>query len=375
MSQFEAKMADWTSLLNIPIDRCPIFFIKSPADLFGCDVRDDEYKLSDLVTVTGPSSNGFNDDLEKESPMFSLMLQEAYRRKIPLEPVPMAILKRGICSFAEKAKALVRGSAAVGMIVNMDDNYIDMPRGKENIDNCTSPIGSLRQRDGELLQHEAAAPGETLAVISSYRGHADVCVKTVSMIEEIIDKWSHSIPPMPSKDIFEVVPPGIDSRRKIADEGGRIAVSGQNGWAFFDYHLALFGSQEVPLTPMRLVFANPPHGCDPKAFLNRISGAAVAILRGGGCSFGIKVLNAQSLGAKLVIIVNSEKGKPLQRLMAMKDEEEQIEVPTIMISQRIKLYYERLLKAYYPLDQLLISIQPTGLHGRYEEKIKKYIAS
>ena len=59
----------------------------------------------------------------------------------------------------------------------------------------------------------------------------------------------------------------------------------------------------------------------------------------------------------------------------MKDEEEQIEVPTIMISQRIKLYYERLLKAYYPLDQLLVSIQPTGLHGRYEEKIKKYIAS
>ena len=83
-------------------------------------------------------------------------------------------------------------------------------------------------------------------------------------------------------------------------------------------------------------------------------------------------MNAQSLGAKVVLIVNSEKGKPLQRLMALKDEEELIHIPTIMISNRIKTYYERLLKTYQPIDQLLVSIQPTGLHGRYEEKSRAY---
>jgi hypothetical protein len=35
--------------------------------------------------------------------------------------------------------------------------------------------------------------------------------------------------------------------RSLSDEGGRLSLSGENGWAFFDYHLAMFGPQEVPL--------------------------------------------------------------------------------------------------------------------------------
>jgi len=318
--------------------------------------------------------------------MFAMILQEANRRGIAVEARPMAIMKRGICSFAEKAKALTKGGAALGVIVNSDgDSFIDMPRGKESTDNCTTPIGSVMKSDGELLQYEATSPGETLAIITGntntntnddddddddggVRGYSKACKAAMALVEEIVDKWPHSVPPVPMKEVLAATAPGYESRRKLADEGGRIAVSGSNGWAFFDYHLALFGSQEVPLKPLRLVFANPPHGCDPKAYLNRVSGAAVAILRGGGCSFGIKVLNAQSLGAKVVLIVNSEKGRPLQRLMALRDEEELITVPTIMISYRIKTYYERLLKRYQPIDQLLVSVQPTGLHGRYEER-------
>ena len=60
--------------------------------------------------------------------------------------------------------------------------------------------------------------------------------------------------------------------RGLTEEGGRLALSGQNGWAFFDYHLAMFGPQEVPLGPIRLQMALPPFGCDPGAYTVRIQG-------------------------------------------------------------------------------------------------------
>jgi hypothetical protein len=64
--------------------------------------------------------------------------------------------------------------------------------------------------------------------------------------------------------------------RGITEEGGRIAVSGENGWAFFDFHLAMFGPQELPAGPFRLQMALPPFGCDPAAYTVRIVGAVVS---------------------------------------------------------------------------------------------------
>lgn len=155
----------------------------------------------------------------------------------------------------------------------------------------------------------------------------------------------------------------------MQEEGGRVVFSGRNGWAFFDYHLAMFGPQEVPLGPHRIQMAMPPFGCDPAAYTVRIQGAVVAILRGGGCSFGIKVINAQQLGAKAVIIVNTDDMKTL-RLMALPDEVPMIKIPCIMVSRRIQYYLEEQLQPYYPVDQHLVSIQPTGLFGEYEKKNK-----
>lgn len=151
------------------------------------------------------------------------------------------------------------------------------------------------------------------------------------------------------------------------DEGGRLAVSGENGWAFFDYHLAMFGPQEVPLEPIRLVMANPPHACDPNMFTVRVAGAAVAILRGGGCSFGIKVINAQKLGAKAVIMMNTDDVNTM-RLMALPDEVPLINIPCIMVSRRLQYYMDEVLTKFYTLNQHMVSIQPTGVFGEYEQR-------
>ncbi len=169
-------------------------------------------------------------------------------------------------------------------------------------------------------------------------------------------------------DFLWCTPYRLQSRiRGLTEEGGRVALSGENGWAFFDYHLAMFGPQEVPLGPMKLVMAMPPFGCDPAAYTVRIADAVVAILRGGGCSFGIKVINAQKLGAKAVMIVNTDDMKTM-RLMALPDEVPLIKIPCIMVSRRIQYYLEEQIRPYYPVDQHLISIQPTGVFGDYEQK-------
>lgn len=131
----------------------------------------------------------------------------------------------------------------------------------------------------------------------------------------------------------------------------------------------MFGPQEVPLGPFRLQMALPPFGCDPGDYTVRIQNTVVAILRGGGCSFGIKVINAQKLGAKAVIIVNTDDMKTM-RLMALPDEVPQINIPCIMVSRRIQYYLEEQLPPYFPMDQHLVSIQPTGMFGDYEQKNK-----
>jgi formylmethanofuran dehydrogenase subunit E len=113
--------------------------------------------------------------------------------------------------------------------------------------------------------------------------------------------------------------------------------------------------------------AMPAFGCDPNAYTIRISGAVVAILRGGGCSFGIKVINAQKLGALAVVIVNTDDAKTM-RLMALNDEIPQIQIPCLMASRRLQYFMQDQLHKYHLLGQHLISIQPTGLFGMYEER-------
>ena len=141
---------------------------------------------------------------------------------------------------------------------------------------------------------------------------------------------------------------------------------GENGWAFFDYHIAMFGGS-LPLGPFRLQMAFPPFGCDPAAYKVRIKDAAVAILRGGGCSFGIKVINAQKLGAAVVIIVNTDNVKTM-RLQAAPDEVPLIKIPCVTVSRRLQYYLEEKLDKYYLLNQHIVSFDHTGVFGDYESR-------
>ena len=152
----------------------------------------------------------------------------------------------------------------------------------------------------------------------------------------------------------------------------------------------MFGRSQMPVGPFRLQMAYPPSGCDPSAYTGerysyslpfrlvashrfyslpavRVRGTVVAVLRGGGCSFGIKVINAQKLGAIAVIIVNTEDQKNM-RIMASSDEAPLISIPCVMVSNRFQQYMNDRLIKYHLYNQHFLSFDPTGLFNKYDDK-------
>lgn len=380
---------------------CPLYRMVGVNDPFGCNPTVDKDKKQtskeanedQAYALTAAEEeiikhNGFvSTEIEAQSRYLALLLQEAFVRKIGIEVRPAAIMKRGSCTFVEKAKTLPTHGAALGLVVNTDEELLDMPAGKEKTDGCNVPIGLLKLKDGNFLQQTSRGVDPIYVIASPYTPSSGdstaskdevilpeeeagrlACERLQQLSEDLLDKWPHSIPSLSVTQILAIKPPDQSKVRGLTEEGGRVALSGANGWAFFDYHLAMFGPQEVPLGPHKLVMAHPPHGCDPNAYTVRITGSIVGILRGGGCSFGIKVINAQKLGAVAVMILNTDDAKTM-RLMALPDEVPLIQIPCVMVSRRFQFYVEQQLKKYpSTVDLMLVSIQPTGVFGEYERK-------
>lgn len=376
ISTFQARVSEWSPGIDVNSHgaSCPVYYLTAPSDQFGCSATAASYDLktniTDIYSSPSVAHNADSNSIDDSSYLMTKMLVRLAReRGIGISPHSMAITRRGVCTFVDKAKTVASGKAEVGLVVNTDNEFLDLPSGKESTDSCTSPFALVRDVDGRLVHMEALKASELIAIVSSSTSAmTDACQQLQTLSEDIIDAWPHSVPPVSQQDLAKAVATHTPLKtRGLADEGGRVALGGENGWAFFDYHLAMFGPQEVPLGPMRFVMAQPPHGCDPNAYTVRISGAIVGILRGGGCTFGIKVINAQKLGAKAVAILNTNDVNTM-RLMALPDEIPLINIPTIMVSRRLSYYLEVQLKQYYLIDQHFMSIQPTGLFGEYEKK-------
>ena len=412
---YAARTPEWTPLLgqdfngSNPASTCPVFFARSSRDAFGCEVPGPgEYALpsqavqlarqyyrdtgrapyqgwgsaQELEVEDDPNTNYYEEHAEA-MPMLSMLLQEAAKRQIVIALHSMVITKRGMCTFITKSAHLRRNGASVGLVVNNEESLSDMQKGRgDDSSHCDAPTAIISERAGTLIQHTASlrgaltdpkahelVPNEVLLIAGEEGTLTAACERVHALSEELTELWPHSVPAIPTAQLLsqEQKLTVSNHQRPQSEEGGRLAVAGDNGWAFFDYHLAMFGPQEVPLGPHRMQMALPPHGCDPDAYQVRIRDTVVAILRGGGCSFGIKVINAQKLGAKAVVIVNTDESKNM-RLMALPDEEPQIDIPCIMVSRRIQYYLEGQLRRFYANDQHIVSLQPTGVFGDYEER-------
>ena len=349
-------------------------------DREGGSVDTDNDKDKDDTGKTETETETETKKMKKKKKKGMMVLDQTHGEVLELRTA--SLMKRGVCTFVDKASVVGKEGAQLGLMVNTDDELLDLPKGRENTQDLNDIFATLRASEGGMIHlstmlgtsnddNTPNIPQEVLAVVSSEDEdeiQTGACGYIRDITEDIVNRWPHSVPAMPLDTIFETNADTYSNVRGERDEGGRVAVAGQNGWAFFDYHLAAFGPQEVPLGPHRLVMASPsPFGCDPSEYTVRLSGGIVAILRGGGCSFGIKVINAQSLGAKAVIIVNTDTSKTM-RLMALADEMSQIKIPCIMVSNRFQRYLEHKIRYFYAADQHIISIHPTGVFGQYETR-------
>lgn len=372
---YPIKIANWTPPVNHEpqggMNQCIVYnIVNFEADPYGCSSAIDStsYSLPEDIKKIVESGGDVDKDLEFRSPFTTLLMKTSKSYRMPVDIRSMGITKRGVCTFPAKATSLMNGGAAVGIMVNNADGTMELPSGKEDVSNVSTPFGIVRESDGSLIQL-VASRSDVYGILSDpqHDGFTPSCSQTKTLIDELADKWPHSVPHIPTDDIMRAPAP-VNKIRSRSEDGGRVAVSGENGWAFFDYHQAMFGP-DPQIGSYRLQMADPPFGCDPNQYQVRITGTVVAILRGGGCSFGIKMINAQKLGAVAVMIVNTDE-KETMRLMALPDEEPLINIPCIMVSRRIQHFLEDRLKYYYPIDQHIVSIHPTGVFGDYEKSSK-----
>ena len=370
---YPIKIANWTPPVNHESQggegQCIVYRLSTPeTDPYGCSLTSDAYSIPNHIKSIVDGGGEVNKDLEFTSPFTTLLVKASKINRMPVDIKSMGVMKRGACTFPAKANMLVEGGAAVGVMVNSVDGTMELPSGKEDVSQATVPMGIIRENDGSLMQL-VSSKSDVFGMLTDPKqdGFTPSCNRIRTVIEDMIDKWPHSVPHVSIDDIIGAPAPSKRVRSR-SEDGGRVAISGENGWAFFDYHQAMFGP-DPQMGSYRLQMADPPFGCDPSQYQVRISGTVVAILRGGGCSFGIKVINAQKMGAVAVMIVNTD-DKETMRLMALPDEEPLINIPCVMVSRRIQHFLEDRLKYYYPIDQHIISIHPTGVFGEYEENSK-----
>ena len=109
---------------------------------------------------------------------------------------------------------------------------------------------SLRGALTDPQAHELV-PNEVLLIAGEEGTLTAACERVHALSEELTELWPHSVPAIPTAQLLsqEQKLTVSNHQRPQSEEGGRLAVAGDNGWAFFDYHLAMFGPQEVPLGP------------------------------------------------------------------------------------------------------------------------------
>lgn len=127
---------------------CPIYRIRAAADPFGCKMeRADELQLPGNINSIVQQAGLVDQEVrayrgvvaplltsmyvcfgcfisspiyqtERGSQLLAMLLQEAKRREIHVEPRSLGIAKRGVCTFVQKAHSLQAAGAHLSVIVN-----------------------------------------------------------------------------------------------------------------------------------------------------------------------------------------------------------------------------------------------------------------
>jgi hypothetical protein len=127
---------------------CPIYRIRAAVDPFGCATeRDGELQLpgsfdtmveraGQVDQEVGPVDGGRSllvcdiaallvtaVQTERGGQMLAMLLQEAARRELHVEPRSMGIAKRGVCTFVQKAHVMQTAGVHLSIVVNNGEPY------------------------------------------------------------------------------------------------------------------------------------------------------------------------------------------------------------------------------------------------------------
>lgn len=140
-----------------------------------------------LLGVCGRRSG----QVERGGQLLALLLQEAARRELHVEPRSLGMAKRGVCTFVQKAHALQAAGSQLTVVVNngrsrigRDEPFLveqltgfvsasvflscsfsfaandlaDIPAGKEKTDTLSVPIAIAAENDGFLPDVSGSRP-------------------------------------------------------------------------------------------------------------------------------------------------------------------------------------------------------------------------
>lgn len=235
-TEIQLRLSEWTPSLDLaglthpalaaagltslaPDQFCPVYRLKAAVEASGCKQEEGEFELPLEVHrmmeagLGGQPETGW--ETEQVSTMFSLLIQESRSRNLFVEPRSLAIVKRGECTFVEKARGMMKAGAAAGLVVNTDNELIDMPAGKEKVSDISMPLGIVREGDAALL-HLAAKTNDVWVILSdSVTGVSPACDRIVNLAEDLVDKWPHSVPALSSAQILQNKPPDVRSAASL----------------------------------------------------------------------------------------------------------------------------------------------------------------
>ena len=217
----------------------------------------------------------------------------------------IAVVKRGSCSFLSKAWQVFQNGAVGVLVLNSDNTLVAMPaESKALAEGLHIPVVMVRSADTEALKNAATSGFLVQMYNSKLCGSHEMYGHVDDVIAGIRNEIDASVQLKSEVDAYGQT----ENDDVVLKRGGILVFSSPSVMANgikADFLQFLSGPRLLPKGHVRVVWADPPGGCESLSniFTQGVK-SFVLVERGHGCSFASKLSNAESAGAVGVIIVN-----------------------------------------------------------------------
>jgi hypothetical protein len=250
----------------------------------------------------------------------------------------IAVVNRGECTYATKARSLQKAGAIGVLIKNNEDQGLTHPPGPDGTD-VTIAVAMITHEFGNLLHRVTKVEptrAQLMPIYCEKESGVSVCLPVTEQEKE----------------------------QHVVTEGGVL----EGGEFKAEFLTAKFGAP-IPTKPLILAASDPSNGCGDLDS-SKLTGKAV-LLRRGGCTFLDKVSNAQKAGAAAAIVINTQPG--ILRMDSLKRYESyNISTPTVMISTEKGDELQEKLTAG---AEISVEFKDTGLKASVWDNLRNEVAA